>query len=211
MPIRPLPGRAVLTALAALAALAGPAPAQDAITAGDVAGLEWVDWERLDQGEILYESTNADERGTATIRLAIEIDADWRAIWELITACEISPEFVPHVVACERIESTADGDSELFKQTVKPAFFLPRFEHVFQLDYFPPERVEVMHISGPIERLEGTWLLIERPQTGTIVLVHRMTVNPAFWVPRFFVRNTLEKDLPGVLTEIRRRAEAAVD
>ena len=107
-----------------------------------------------------------------------------------------------------RIESTANGASELFKQTVKPAFFLPRFDHVFELDYYPPDRVEVSHISGPIERLEGTWRLVNRPN-GKIALLHSMTVNPAFPVPRFFVRNTLERDLPGVLEEIRRRAETA--
>jgi len=197
MPDRRIAGLCLIAALAT----AGAASAQDA-------DLAWIDWDRLRAGEVLYETSNADERGTATIRLAIEIDADWEAVWELITACEISPEFVPHVVACSRIEATAEGDSELFKQTVKPAFFLPRFDHVFQLDYFPPERVEVSHISGPIERLEGTWRLLAQPQ-GTIVLVHAMTVNPAFPVPRFFVRNTLEKDLPPVLEEIRRRAEAA--
>ena len=186
---------------AVLAFAAGPCPAQDD-------DLAWVDWDRLDDGGIQYQAHNADERGTATIQLAIEIDADWKSIWDLITACEVSPEYVPHVVACSRIESTAEGDSELFKQTVKPAFFLPRFDHVFQLDYFPPDRVEVSHISGPIERLEGTWRLINRPN-GSIALIHTMTVNPAFPVPRFFVRNTLERDMPGVLKEIRRRAEAA--
>jgi hypothetical protein len=184
----------------AFAIAAGSAAAQEA-------ELDWIDWDQLDDGEVLYQSRNTDQRGTAMIELAIEIDADWEAIWELITACEISPEYVPHIVACTRIGSAGDGSSELFKQTVKPAFFLPRFDHVFQLDYFPPERVEVSHVSGPIEHLEGTWRLIDRPN-GTIALIHMMTVNPAFPVPRFFVRNTLERDLPGVLLEIRRRAEA---
>lgn len=170
--------------------------------------FDWVDWDRVADGEVLFEAYNEDQRGTVTIRLAIAIDADAETVWELITACEISPEYVPHVIACSRIDSTADGDSELFKQTVKPAFFLPRFEHVFQLDYHPFERIEVSHISGPIDRLEGLWQLIPRADGG-VVLLHRMTVNPAFPVPRFFVRNTLERDLPGVLLEIRRRAEAA--
>lgn len=186
--------------LAALTAASGSVSAQDD-------RLDWVEWDRLDRGELLYRSSNADERGTATIRLAVAIDADRESVWELITACEISPEYIPHVVSCSRIESTAEGDSELFMQTVKPAFFLPRFDHVFQLDYFPPDRIELSHISGPIDRLEGSWQLVDRPN-GTVALIHMMTVNPAFPVPRFFVRNTLERDLPEVLAEIRRRAEA---
>lgn len=168
---------------------------------------DWIDWQRLDAGEILHQSASVD-RGTATIRLAIRIAADREAIWELITACELSPEFVPHVRACSRIARIADGGAELFRQTVKPAFFLPTFDHVFRLDYFPPDRIEVSHVSGPIDRLEGEWRLLERPD-GAIALLHTMTVNPGFPVPRFFVRNTMERDLPDVLDEIRARAETA--
>jgi ribosome-associated toxin RatA of RatAB toxin-antitoxin module len=167
----------------------------------------WIDWDRLTAGEILVESSST-ERGTATINLAIAIRADWRSVWDVITACEVSPEYVPHVISCRRIATDSDANAELFRQTVKPAFFLPKFDHVFRLDYSPPERIDVHHVSGPIERLEGSWRLMPRPN-GTIALLHSMTVNPAFPVPRFFVRNTLERDLPGVLAEIRRRAESA--
>jgi ribosome-associated toxin RatA of RatAB toxin-antitoxin module len=155
---------------------------------------DWIDWERLDAGEILYQSENL-ERGTAHIDLAIAIDADWESVWEIITACEVSPEYVPHVVECEVVASVPDEGYELFQQTVKPAFFLPKFDHVFRLDYDPPRGIKVHHVSGPIERLEGAWQLLERPN-GTIALLHSMTVNPAFPVPRLFVRNTLERDLP---------------
>jgi hypothetical protein len=40
-------------------------------------------------------------------------------------------------------------------------------------------------------------------------VIQKLTVKPNFPVPRFFVRNTLERDMPPVLAEIRRRAEAA--
>jgi hypothetical protein len=174
-----------------------PAPADD---------LGWINWNRLNTGEVLLKSIKED-RGTVTIELAIAINADWQAIWSILTACEISPEYVPHVIACSRIDSVADGNSELFLQTVKPAFFLPRFDHVFRLDYLPPERIIVSHISGPIERMDGSWRLIERPDQQ-IALIYRLTLKPDFPVPRFFVRNSLERDLPEVLREIRRRAEA---
>jgi len=190
---------AVLVAFLVGGAGPGAAKAQD--------DFGWIDWERLDAGEVLLESIK-ESRGTVTIELAIAIDADRGSIWEILTACEVSPEYVPHVVACRRIASIADGDAELFEQTVKPAFFLPRFEHVFRLDYDPPERIGVSHVSGPIDRMEGGWRLLERPN-GAIALLHTLTLNPGFPVPRFFVRNTLERDLPEVLREIRRRAEAA--
>jgi hypothetical protein len=188
---------------ALLALLAG----QSGRAAAQVDDLGWVDWDKLAAGGIEIKTTKED-RGTVSIDLAIAIHADWKTIWDQLTACEVSPEYVPHVVSCRKIDTVADGTAELFLQTVKPAFFLPKFEHVFRLDYFPPDRIEVSHVSGPIDRLEGAWRLIQQSE-GTIILVHSMTLKPGFPVPRFFVRNTLEHDLPEVLQEIRKRAEAA--
>lgn len=167
--------------------------------------LDWIDFERLDAGEVVLETSNVG-RGTVHIELAIAIDADWQPIWDLLKACEISPEFVPHVEDCRRVAALEECNCDIFEQTVKPALFLPRFEHVFRLEYFPPERIEVSHISGPIDVLEGTWTLVSRPDAPTILL-HSLTVNPGIPVPRLFVRNSLRRDLPTVLREVRARAE----
>ena len=169
--------------------------------------LGWIDFDRVAEEEIVFR-TEPDGRGTVTIELAVRIESDWQTIWTLLTTCEVAPEYVPHVIACSRIDSSAAGDSELFLQTVKPAFFLPRFDHVFRLDYFPPERIIVSHVSGPMDRMEGSWRLIAQ-NDGSVLLLHRLTIKPGFPVPRFFVRNTLERDMPEVLGEIRLRAEAA--
>jgi hypothetical protein len=198
-------GLRYLTVLGLFVAILG----QSFPTQAQTGDFGWIDPDRLKAGEILLKSVKED-RGTVSIELAVAVDADWQAIWAILTACDISPEYVPHVIACTRINSSADGKSELFMQTVKPAFFLPRFDHVFQLNYFPPERIEVKHVSGPIDRMDGSWTLIDRPGEK-ITLIYALTLKPGFPVPRFFVRNTLERELPGVLREIRTRAEAATD
>lgn len=196
-------GRSCLVTGVLFALLAG----QGDEAAAQVDDLAWIDWDKIASGDLVLKTTN-EGHGTVSIDLAIAIHADWKTIWDILTACDVSPEYVPHVVSCERIDTVAGGGAELFLQTVKPAFFLPKFEHVFRLDYFPPDRIDVSHVSGPIDRLEGAWRLIQRPG-DTILLVHSMTLKPGFPVPRFFVRNTLEHDLPDVLHEIRKRAEAA--
>lgn len=176
--------------------------------AAQEASFDWIDWERLDAGEVLFRTQN-EARGTVTVQVAVRIDADWQAIWSVLRACDVSPEYVPHVRACRLIAEVEGEDAELFEQVVKPAFFLPKFEHVFRLDYHPPDRIDVSHVSGPMDRLEGGWRLLERPD-GAIALIHTMTLKPGFPVPRLFVRNTLEKDLPVVLGKIRDRAEVAM-
>ena len=183
--------------LAGLSSLAGAQPDD----------LDWIDFETVDAGKVVLQTTKVD-KGTVHIDLAIAIDAHWQAIWDVIMACEISPEYVPHVIACQQVASIEDCDCELFEQTVKPAFFLPKFEHIFRLEHFPPDRIIVSHVSGPIDRMEGAWLLIHRPGEP-IVLVNSLTLKPGFPVPPLFVRNTLKRDLPKVLREIRDRAESA--
>ena len=190
----------LLFAAAVLASLASAAHAQ-------TADLDWVDIAKLDAGEVVFETQNV-SRGTVHIDLAIAIDAGWEQVWDVLRACEISPEFVPHVISCRRVASIDECNCELFEQTVKPAAFLPRFDHIFRLEYFPPERIVVSHVSGPIDQMDGAWTLISRPD-GPLILLHSLTLNPGLPAPRLFVRNTLRRDLPTVLREVRARAEAA--
>lgn len=192
--------RQVAASFLLLACFAGRASAQ-------TDDLAWIDYASLDAGEVVLEATGT-SRGTVHIDLAIAIDADWESIWDILTACEISPEYVPKVVACRRVASIQDCDCELFEQSVKPAFFLPRFDHIFKLEYFPPHSIDVSNVSGPLDLMEGSWRLVQRPGKPTI-LVHSLSLKPSFPVPRLFVRNTLRKDLPKVLLEVRRRAEDA--
>ena len=48
---------------------------------------------------------------------------------------------------------------QVFRQEVKFAWFLPRFEHVFRLEYDPYRNIAVSKVSGPFKRLEGRWSL----------------------------------------------------
>ena len=98
------------------------------------------------------------------------------------------------------------GAAELFVQTVKPAFFVPSFEHVFRLDYTPYSRIDVHRVSGPIAVMEGTWWLLPA-SAGKILLIYDLAIDPGMPVPRVFVRATLKRDLPRLLQAVRERAE----
>jgi len=200
------PSRAWLAALL----LAGCAGFAVDVAAGDANAnydTSWIDFEALTEGDVVYELGKAGP-GTVTIEVAVLVRADRRKIWDLLKACEIAPDYVPNVVACRRIDEINDGNSELFIQTVKPAFFIPRFEHVFRLDYFPYDRIDVHRVSGPIAEMDGSWRLIAQPGDA-ILLIHSLELQPGIPIPRLFVRATLKKDLPIVLAAIRDRAEAA--
>jgi Polyketide cyclase / dehydrase and lipid transport len=189
----------VLAAATSMSA-AAPAPKPD---------LSWIDFAAVDAGESVLRTDKAPGNGVK-IDVAARIDAPKERIWEILRECDIAPEIVPNVVACRRLESLNDGRSELFEQTVKPAFFVPRFEHVFRLDYFPYERMEVHRVSGPIEEMDGMWWLLDR-EDGSVLVVHSLVLRPGIAVPRFFVRATLRRDLPAIMHAVRDRAQRVSD
>jgi hypothetical protein len=177
-----------------------------ACMASDRPELDWVDYAAIDAGEV---SLKLEKLGRVTlVDVAIRIDAPVEAIWAVLRACDVAPEYVPNVVACQSIETLDDGRSEFFIQTVKPAFFIPAFEHVFRLDYDPYRRIDLSRVSGPIRQFEGYWWL-EQEARGSVLLVYRVVVDPGMPIPRLFVRQTLRRDLPVVLMAVRDRAEAA--
>jgi hypothetical protein len=171
----------------------------------DPPNLDWIDRELVAAGEIVLQTGKDDD--AVTIDLALRVRASKDAIRRVLAACEAAPEYTPNIVACRRIDSSDDdGQSELFVQTVKPVFFVPRFEHVFRLDYFPM-RIEVHRVSGPIAELDGTWWLIDEPD-GAVLLVHSLRLRSGLPVPKFFVRSSLRRDLPKILAAVRMRSEA---
>lgn len=170
--------------------------------------LDWIDRDAIAAREVQIFVERSDRPLTAEVKLAAEIDAPATAIWDVLKACEIAPEYVPNVQSCKKLEELDGGRAELFVQTIKPVFFLPTFEHEFRLDYTPYSRIDVNRVSGPIAHMQGTWWLLPE-DSGRILLVYELALDPGMPIPRFLVRATLKRDLPKVITAVRERAEAA--
>ncbi len=170
--------------------------------------LGWIDRATLHSGAVQVIADREERPLTVAVKVAIEVAAPPQAIWDVLTACQIAPEYVPNVVSCRSLEKLEDGRAELFVQTVKPAFFVPSFEHVFRLDYEPYEHIGVHRVSGPLAYMDGDWWLLPQAD-GKVLLVYELAVDPGMPIPRFFVRATMKRDTPKILTAVRERAELA--
>ena len=168
---------------------------------------DWADHERLSAGDIMVH-IGASGRFRGHVQAAIAIDADPAAIWQIVTDCEKSPEFVPGVLTCQRLEVLEPGRLELFRQTVKYSWYLPRLEYEFELEYFPYEQMNFRRVRGSLKRLDGTWWLEPVAPDKTLVF-YSVDLDPGFLVPQFLVRRALRKDLPKVLAALRNRVSAA--
>jgi ribosome-associated toxin RatA of RatAB toxin-antitoxin module len=188
-----------------------PAAVALALVAGNAAAqpdLAWLDRAAVDAGEVFVYAEKSERPLTVEIKLAVEVDAPATAIFAVLKACEIAPEYVPNVQSCRLLEQLDGGRADLFVQVIKPIFFIPSFEHVFRLDYTEYSRIDVKRVSGPIAYMEGSWWLLPQDD-GRILLVYELALDPGMPIPRFMVRGTLKRDLPKVLTAVRERAEAA--
>src|SRR5262245_8489618 len=170
--------------------------------------LDWIDRDAIAAHEVQVFVERSDRPLTAEVKVAVEVDAPATAIWDVLKACEVAPEYVPNVQSCTKLEELDGGRADLFVQTIKPIFFMPTFEHVFRLDYTPYTRIDVNRVSGPIAFMQGSWWLLPEAN-GRILLVYELALDPGMPIPRFLVRATLKRDLPKVLAAVRDRAEAA--
>jgi hypothetical protein len=170
--------------------------------------LDWLDRKAVAAREVQVNADRGDRPLTVNVKLAAEVDAAPAAIWDVLKACEVAPEYVPNVVSCKKLEELDGGRAELFVQTIKPIFFMPTFEHVFRLDYTPYMRIDVNRVSGPIAHMQGSWWLVPQ-DNGRTLLVYELALDPGMPIPRFMVRSTLKRDLPKVIAAVRERAEAA--
>ena len=119
---------AVVGWMAVIATLSGPVPAQKA-------NLDWIIRDDLEAGKILIDF-GSDEHYTEHIRAAVLIDAPAEKIWAILKDCERAPKHIPHVQACELLETPPDERTLIFRQRVKLTWFLPSFEPDFPIPRF---------------------------------------------------------------------------
>jgi hypothetical protein len=168
--------------------------------------LSWLDRALLDRGDVQVHPDQI-EHGTVHMRFAVKVAAPVPVLWDVLKDCPRSAEYTPNIVSCRSLEIEDGGRAELFTQTIKIAFFVPSFEHVFRLTYDPYTHIGVHRVSGPINVLDGNWWLVPQAD-GSVLLVNELAIDIGLPIPRFLVRATMRREVPKMLTGIRDRAQA---
>jgi ribosome-associated toxin RatA of RatAB toxin-antitoxin module len=170
------------------------------------ADVDWIAQEEFQAGQIPVNFGN-DQSYQGYIRAAILIAAPAERVWAILEDCENAPEYVPNVLTCELVETLEQQNAQIFRQRIRPRWYLPSFEHEFRLDYQPYTRIDVNRVSGPLGKLEGVWRLLPATR-GDTILTYSLNFEPGLPVPRFIVGRILGHDLPVILAAVRDRAEA---
>ncbi len=147
----------------------------------------------------------AEASGTATASIRIHATKD--ALWQILTSCPEALQIVPGLKLCVVQETAKDQSWQRIRQVMDYAWFTPRVSYDVLASYNKPDGIAFEKVAGDQMRLRGSWGL---QSDGEYTVAHYvLEFSPGFWMPRWFVKAALKRDLPKMLRALRAHAEAA--
>jgi uncharacterized membrane protein len=151
----------------------------------------------LDQGQ---------RRGT--VRAAVKIEAPPAVVFQIMESCLDAVQYVPHLRLCRVHDRARDGSSQIVEQEIDFGWYAPRLKWVFRADFVKDQSITFRQVSGDFKANHGLWEF-EGVDGGTRTLLrYRATIDPPGYVPNWLARSTFKRELPQMLTDLRKRCEA---
>lgn len=159
--------------------------------------------DRLSQGEVIVTAEQSDLGHKGMVRAVILIKAPVSRVWQVLLDCEAAPAFVSGLESCRILERSEDKD--LIAHQIKLSWLFPRIDYTFRAHYVENERIDFKKVSGEVKEFEGSWVLQPFKDGAQTIVVYSVFLQPGFFVPQWFVRRALRRDLPEVLLNFRNR------
>ncbi len=165
--------------------------------------------ERVKAGVIIAEGDVAPDRAAADVRAAIKISAPPEEVFGTLTDCARALRFVPHLKRCTVLETAPDGRWQNVEQQVDYSWLAPRANYVFHAEYEKFTGIRFSNLRGDFRENRGVWMFAPLDDGRSTLVTYEARVVPAFYVPRWVLRNMLKRDLPDLMRGLRTQAEAA--
>jgi ribosome-associated toxin RatA of RatAB toxin-antitoxin module len=165
--------------------------------------------ERLEAGVIIAEGDMAGDRTAADVRAAVEIHASPEQVFGTLVDCAQALRFVPHIKHCTVLETAPDGSWQNVEQQVDYGWLAPRATYVFHAEYERFDRIRFSNVRGDFRENRGVWAFRSLDEGRSTLVTYQARLAPAFYVPRWMMRNMLKRDLPDLMRGLRTHAEAA--
>jgi hypothetical protein len=142
------------------------------------------DWAKFLLGEILVESAESQD-GLDGIRAVFAVAASRNRIWNVLTDYDNFQEVFPQISKMVVLEEDCSGATiEYWGRAV-----VINLHYVLRRSYVEPgHRLTWRHISGDLERLKGSWQIIESPDPSVHALVYESFADVGFGVVTWAVR-----------------------
>ena len=171
------------------------------VLAGLDPGLSETQLLRLKSGEILVSVRQTGDPPRGMVEAIILIEAPAESVWQVMTNCRESPDFVPGLKACQVLDSGKNW--EKIRHEVKWIWFFPKITYVFRADYVPYRVIDFIKIDGDLREMKGSWHLTPLNRGDQTIVRYSVYLDPGFFVPQWLVRSSLKSDLPALLSALR--------
>jgi hypothetical protein len=158
-----------------------------------------------DEFSLAVKMDQNDQGGSASA--TIRIHATREVLWRILTSCGEALQIVPGLKVCTVEETGPNLSWQRIHQVMDYSWYVPRVSYEVKANYVKPERIAFEKVAGDSMRLRGSWKV---ESDGEYSVAHYdVEFAPGFWVPHWYVRFALQRDLPKMLRSLRGHAEAA--
>jgi ribosome-associated toxin RatA of RatAB toxin-antitoxin module len=163
--------------------------------------------DQLEKGGIVAEGDVATDRAAADVRAAVKVAASPEQVFLTLTDCSRALRFVPHLKRCKVIETAPDGSWQNVEQAIDYGWLVPRANYVFHAEYEKYSLIRFSNVRGDFHENRGEWVFRPLDDGRATLVTYEAHVAPAFYVPRWMMRNMLRRDLPDLMRGLRNHAE----
>jgi uncharacterized membrane protein len=157
---------------------------------------------------IVIRATLDSTQRRGTVRAAVRIDAPPEVVFKMMTRCEDAMQYVPHMRLCRIRDQAADGSWQLVEHEIDFGWYAPRIKYVFRADLVAARSIEFRQVSGDFKANQGRWELQPAEDGSTTLLLYQAYIDPPGFVPNWLARSTFRREMPQMLSDLRRRCEA---
>jgi len=163
---------------------------------------------RLKRGEVLLQVLR-DEKPGAAARVTALFHSSANVIWDVIGYCKYELIYMRGLKLCEMLEG--DQFHMTMHHRLRNSWYTPTLDFIFEARREPGGSGQAQLVSGDLKVLEGSWSLSPVTGDNSVVVVHEVRIQPEIPAPKWLVRRSLRRDLPGMMACIRGLARASGD
>ncbi|HEY6126011.1 MAG TPA: SRPBCC family protein [Steroidobacteraceae bacterium] len=164
--------------------------------------------QRVAKGEVVIRTTlNPGARG-GTVRAAMLIDAPPAVVFQTMSRCADAARYVPHLRMCRIREQAPDSSWAIVEQEIDFGWYAPRLRYLSRAEFVTDRSISFRQIRGDFKANEGIWEFEPAANGDRTLLRYRVYIDPPGYVPNWLARSTFKRELPDMLSALRRYCEA---
>src|SRR5690242_17201807 len=163
---------------------------------------------RVNAREIVIRAALDQGQRKGTVRAAVQIDAPPAVVFQVMGSCVDAVQYVPHLRLCRIRDRARDGSSQLVEQEIDFGWYAPRLEWSVRADFVKDQSITFRQVTGDFKQNYGLWEFEATDGGAGTLLRYRATIDPPGYVPNWLARSTFKRELPQMLTDLRKRCEA---